>query len=159
MPEENSNAIADGEETIVETSATSHLRNVKVSDPEAEPADELSELPKVALPKTLKLTLEALEAARKETDARVRTHRIRTLTNRLHALSQGPQAPDINGKNFSTLAKAQNNSAEVVHIEMLGRQFPVVKKWLAAANAEIDSLKSELAAANAIIETLKNPTK
>lgn len=143
MSEENQNAIGTApEETIVEVSATSHLKSVRPIESEPKP-DEVAELPEVKLPKTLKAIHEALGLARSEPDAHIRRHKVGVLTKHLHELSQMPDAPALDAKKLNA---AQNRGAEEIQMEMLGRQFPVVKKWVSELKTENEALKKELSA-------------
>lgn len=140
MPDETQNS---PEETIVSASATSHLKNLRLPETGAGIGDESPELPEVKLPKTLKATHEALALAQSEPDVRIRRHKVGVLTKRLHELSQMPETPELDVKKLNA---AQNRSAEEIQIELLGRQFPVVKKWISELNAKNEALEKELSA-------------
>lgn len=153
MSEDIQNVIAEDEvqsevkePTIVQASETSHLRFVTVPEESEGESADAPDFPEVKLPKTLKATHEALNAARNEPDVRVRRHKTVLLTNHLHALSQGTPAPAFTHDSRRAMADVQNRAAEEMQIEMLGRQFPVVKKWIDRLTAENKSLSAELAA-------------
>lgn len=132
---------------LVEASATSHLRNVRLPGAPGAAEDELEELPEVEAPKTLKHAHEALTAAHKETDPRIRRHKVSQVTAHLHRLSQVERPAPLSVKDARNLARSQNDAAEEMLLEMIGRQYPVVKKRIGELEAEILSLKQPKPAA------------
>ena len=140
-------AIADAvveDVSIVEASATSHLANVRLPhsvDEESE--EEPAELAEIELPENAVATHEALKLARQETDPRVRKHKTAKLATHLHKLSQVTKPAALTADQFKRLSGAQNDAAAEMQIEMLGRQYPVIKTYIATLKAEIAALKKK----------------
>jgi hypothetical protein len=93
----------------IESPATSHLRKVRLPiDAQSEEATELTEaLADMNLPGTLRESLQMLKEVgawepEGKTGAKLKRAKMKRLAAHVHALSQGPMAPPINHKEFSS---------------------------------------------------------